>query len=125
MNKITLISEIILTGIFLCTWSSDMKAQTAVAPPSFLTYVLVGNMTHKAQFYQAEEKLRSLTGFQKLDCRDFPPEYLIVYSSQVPDKSRVRKLLEEAGLQVFEVCSGEKELEAAIYRKNKAAFPNR
>lgn len=125
MNRILFFSHLGLAGICLVVWPSVIRAQTVVAAPSFLTYVLVDNMTHKAQFYQAEEKLRSLPGFQRLDCRDFPPEFLIIYTSLVPDNSRIRKLLEEAGLHVFEVCSGEKELEAAIYLKSKSGVPRR
>lgn len=104
-------------------FTGKSMTQVSVNPPSYLMYVLVNNMTEKAQFYAAEAELKRLSGFQKLDCRDFPPEFLTVYAAIPLSKESVKQALAKAGVEVFELCADDIELERAIYRRNQVNQP--
>lgn len=94
-------------------------SQIAVTPPSYTMYVLVKNMTDKAQFYATEAELKRIAGFQRLDCKDFPPDYLTVYSAYPLSRDVVESAFRQAGIEVFEICADGVELERAVYRRNQ------
>lgn len=94
-------------------------SQMAVTPPSYIMHVLVNNMTDKSQFYTTEAELKRIAGFQRLDCKDFPPDYLTVYSAYPLSRDLVEGAFRQAGIEVFEICADGVELERAIYRRNQ------
>ncbi|MCX7649475.1 MAG: hypothetical protein N2050_02830 [Flavobacteriales bacterium] len=106
---ICLILPWITKPLALCAQAPDLSTFHKIQ-------VLVKNMTEKNQFYETEKELQHIPGFVKLDCQDFPPQYLIVYSQSPLDKSNIKKAFEKAGIEVFEICENERELESAIYR---------
>lgn len=113
------VTRTIVVVLTILTFKANTLAQNTVSPPSYLMYALVNNMTEKVQFYAAESELKRLSGFQKLDCRDFPPEFLTIYSAFPLSKEAVRQAIMKAGIEVFELCADEGELEKAIYRRNQ------
>jgi len=98
-------------------------SQFQVNAPSFKTYILVDNMETKAQFFKVEQGFKSVPGFQKLDCKDFPPDYLILYTSAPADKGRITDVFKQAEIKIFEICDNEIDLERAIYRRQVLSKP--
>jgi len=111
---------LVVVVLLILTFKTTSLAQNTVSPPSYLMYAFVNNMTEKAQFYAAESELKRLSGFQKLDCRDFPPEFLTIYSAFPLSKESVRQALMKVGIEVFELCADDAELERAIYLRSQA-----